>query len=195
MKKWLLVPLLLLPVAAVSEPIDPNPDGIGIYADVDGLVNNVDVHVGTPMEVYVLVTRPSGTRKLAGVEFSIVLPDNITIWGWNYPMPGAMVLGDPPNFMMAFDPVEYQSVNHVMTFIVVPTSSAPAQFYLGHFPQSEDVTAPRYLDVDYDVDPMDSELIDLTPYPGGCENMCFVINGDIVPDEVTSWSDVKALYR
>ena len=193
MKKWLLVPLLLLPVAAVSEPIDPNPNGIGIYADLDGRVNRVDLDEDEAMEVYVLVTRATGTGSgeglLAGVEFSIVVPDNVTIWGWNMPISGSFAFPEIPHFMICFDHVPYAEVNHVLTLIIVPSDEEPAQFYLTALQEPSGGDAPRYMDSE------EFALLDLTPYPGGEENMTFVINGDIVPEATTSWSDVKALYR
>jgi hypothetical protein len=141
--------------------------------------------------VYVLVTRPTGREggQLIGVEFTVVLPENIAIWGWNTPMNDAIVWSGIPDVMINFRPVDYGLVHHVLTLIVIPTTSEPAQFFLQGIPGPAGGDLPRYCDT------AGFELVDLTPYPGGTANMSFVINGEIVPDEAVSWSDVKALYR
>ncbi|MCP4571592.1 MAG: hypothetical protein GY838_04510 [bacterium] len=189
----LVLALALFAAMASAEPIDPNPNGIGIYADLEGRTNQVEVEIGQPMEVYVLVTRATGDggpdSMMGGVEFTIIVPDNVTIWGWNTPLPGTMAATDPPNFMMAFDAVPYTDVIHVLTLIVVPGDDDPAQFYLTALQHPAGGEHPRFADAP------DYELFDLTPYPGGQDNMTFVVNGSIVPGEETSWGGVKALYR
>lgn len=192
MRTMIPILALLLPCAALGDPIDPNPNGIGIYADVEGRANQVDLDAGVPMEAYVLVTRAEsfGESSFAGCEFSIVIPSNVTIWGWNLPQAGAFTFSDPPDFMIALsNPVPYADVIHVLTLIIVPDDDEPAQFYLQGFQGPGGVDYPRYMDS------VGFALYELTPYPGGVGNMAFVINGDIVPGESASWSDLKALYR
>ncbi len=194
-KCFMILACALVWAAVATAQIDPNQNGIGIYADLDGLVNEVEVAVGDPMEVYVLITRPTGTVKLGGWEAHIVVPDNISIWGWNFPNPGTLAFSTPPDFMAAHPPVAFQVVNHVMTFIVVPTDSEPAQFYIEPFPYTTPVPAPRYIDVEYGPDAVPGVLIDLVPYPAGIGNPSFTVNAGPLPTRAASWGEIKALYR
>jgi hypothetical protein len=184
----------LLCAAAASADVESGPNRIGIFADVDGLVNEIDVEEGQPLEVYLLILNPTGTRGLGGFECSIVVPDNVTVWGWNFPMDRPLSIGAAPDFMVVFDPLPYQAVNHVMTFIVVPGNSEPAQFYIEKLAEISSGDAPLYLDAVYHPVASD-ELIDLIPYPDGPGKASFVVNSGRVPATTEAWGDVKALFR
>lgn len=183
---------VMLWALAASAQVNLGANGIGIYADLGGLTNEVELEAGTPMEVYLLLTRPTGQLKLGGWECHIDVPDNVVIWGWNHPHPGTMTFATPPDFMSVFTPIPYAGVNHLMTFIIVPLDAEPARFFIGPHPDF-DVTLPRYLDADYD-GPMIGNLIDAIPYAGDDEP-CFVVNGGSVPITDASWGEVRALYR
>lgn len=189
----LMICVLSGAVAAVAQ-VDPGPNGMGIYADLDGLANRVDQETGVPMEVYLLLTNPTGVAKLGGWECRIVVPDNVVIWGWNHPHPGTMTFATPPDFMSVFTPIPYAVVSHLMTFIIVPLDEEPAQFYLEALPGMENAPLPRYLDVDY-AGGVEGTLIYANPYPGGPEEPSFVLNGGMVPTVAASWGEVRALYR
>lgn len=189
-KRFLITIFLVLCATASSAQVDPNPNGIGIYADLDATTVQVQVEVGTPLEVYVLLTRLSGPSMLAGFECEVVVPDNVTIWGWNLPVAGSVSISSPPAFQVGFPPVPYQAINHVMTFIVTPLDSEPALFYLKEYPNDDGITVPIYWD-----DSMTADPILLNPYPSGSASASFSINDTGLPADVTSWDEMKALYR
>ena len=123
LRYFILVAIVVLAGPALAQ-IDPGPDGVGIYADKDGLVNQVEIEAGVPLEVYLLLTRPSGQNMLGGWECGLIVPENVTIWGWNISTPGALSLSEPPNFMVGHPYIPYQTVNLLMTFIIVPRYSS-----------------------------------------------------------------------
>ena len=185
--------------AAATAQIDPNADGVGIYADLEGLVNHVDLDVGVPMEVYLLLTRPSGTGGLSAWECELIVPDNVTIWGWNHSLvPGSTCISDPPSFVVAYPVgIPYETVNLLMIFIIVPLDDQPAQFYITNNTGPNGADEPRYLDLHED-QPIGGGMyvsINMTPYPDGTEVAAFTVNPD--PTLVTSaaWGAVKALFR
>lgn len=184
--------------AAATAQIDPNTDGVGIYVDLEGQVNEVELEVGVPMEVYLLLTRPSGTGGLAAWECELVVPENVTIWGWNTSVvDGAFCLSTPPGFVVAYpDGIPYQDVNLLMTFIIVPQDSEPAQFYITNYTGPNGQDEPVYLDLDEDRPSGDDRiLINMTPYPGGEDLAAFTVNPDPTSVDLASWGGVKALYR
>jgi len=174
---------------AATAQIDPNPDGIGIYADVDGMVNQVELEAGVPMEVYLLLTNPSGPGTFGAWECDIVVPDNVSIWGWNISTPGAMAVSTPPGFMVAFPGIPYQTVNLLVMFIIVPQDSEPAQFFITRYTGPGGGDEPRYVDADT------HELITMNPYPDGVDGVAFTVNPVVTAVASATWGEVKALYR
>jgi len=188
MKCYLILTCLALLATPVLAQIDPGDNGIGIYADQDGLTNNVKLEVGVAMEVYLLLTRPTGETQLAGWECSLVQPDNVSVWGFNYPNPGTIAIIDGDNFCGVHSPmVPYADVNLLMTFIIVPLDGQCARFFIEEFTGQSGVTEPRYLD--------GSDLIDMKPYPDGNDLATFTVNEEGLSTESASLDQVKALYR
>ncbi|MEN8007998.1 MAG: hypothetical protein ABFS42_13345 [Candidatus Krumholzibacteriota bacterium] len=195
MKKLIVIfGCMILWAATGTAQIDPNPDGIGIYADMAGMVNQVQLEEGVPMEVYLLLTRPSGDQYLGAWECSIVVPDNITVWGWNLPVAGSLTISTPPSFLVAHPTIPFQTVNHLLTFIIVPLDSEPAQFYITRYTGPGGGDEPRY--INSHESPMDGqELINLTPYPSGVGEPTFTLNPTVMPVTSVSWGGVKALFH
>ena len=192
-RRYLILTCLVLWATTATAQIDPNDNGIGIYADLGGMANEVQLEAGTPLEVYLLLTRPTGALGLAAWECQIVVPDNVSIWGWNLPISGSVAVSSPPSFCVGLpDDVPYQTIHHLMTIIITPLDCHPAQFFIEEFPNSQGVTAPRYFDYD---GTSDGELINLTPYPAGGAEAAFTINPEALPVSAASWDEVKALYR
>ena len=178
--------------ATTFAQIDPDPDGIGIYADMEGNVNSVNLEVGQPLEVYLLLTRPSAAEpELLGWQCGIEVPDNVSIWGWS--IPGAFLnFGSPPNFCVGrgADPTPLLGTTiYLMSFIIVPLDSNEAVFTItdgGWITPYEGY--PIYqtgLGNDY--------AYAMDPYPSGPGEMTFSVNGT-VPNEMSTWGEVKALY-
>lgn len=194
MKSYLILFCLLLMAGGATAQIDPNDNGVGIYADLDGLTNSVKVEAGEALEVYLLLTRPTGEKMLAAWEASLISPDNVSVWGFSYPNPRTLALVDGNNYMAAHEPVPYADANLLMTFIITPLDGHCAQFYIREYTGQHDVTAPRYCDGTWE--PMDVDtLIDMVPYPAGSDVACFTINEESLAVTSESLDGVKALYR
>lgn len=194
MKIRILIIVFGLFAVTASAQIDCGADGVGIYADLEGMTNQVELEVGVPMEVYLLLTRPSATGLLAGWECGLIVPDNVSVWGWNVPYPGAMALIDIPHCMAAWptpDGVPFQDVNLLMKFIIVPLDSEPAQFYITGWEPEDSTRPPVYLDLPID----GTELVEMVPYPRGEEKASFTVNPQALAVFSASWGEVKALYR
>lgn len=191
--RFLILVCLLLSTATAVAQVDPNPDGIGIYADMDGLTNQVNIEIGKPLEAYLLLTRPSGAGALGAWECNVVVPDNVTIWGWSFPAPGTICISTPPTICVGVYPrIAYGNVVHLATFILTPLDSSPAQFYIEEYPNTQGVTKPRYLDTD---DSSDGVIIEMNPYPSGNDVATFTVNPSALPVSNTSWDGMKALFR
>jgi len=193
--RLILMVCVCLWAVSASGQIDPNSNGIGIYADLDGMTNEVELEVGDPIEVYLLLTRPTGDLGLSGWECSLIVPENVTVWGWYVPVPGAVSISDPPAFMSGYPaPLPYQAANLLMKFIIVPLDSQPAQFFIAEYPYSTPVDAPRYVNWNGGSSD-DMTLIDMVPYPGGETMASFTINPEALPVISATWGVMKSLYR
>ena len=125
---------------------------------------------------------------------AIVAPDNVSVWGYSFPIAGTIGLVDTPKFMAAHQPVEYGMANLLMTFIIVPLDSEPAQFYIEEWPGQTGVTEPRYIDGTWE-DLSVHVLIDMVPSPDDDDEPCFTMNPAALPIASATWGGVKALYR
>jgi len=160
---------------------------------MDGMVNSVSLAVGQPLEVYLLLTRPSAPEAhLLGWQCGLDVPENVSIWGWS--IPGTYVnVGDPPDFMVGrgADPTSLDGETILlMTFIVVPLDSSEAVFRITDGGWSTPYPGlPLYatgLGPDY--------MYAMHPYPDGPGEIAFVLNGSVANVSRT-WGQVKVLYE
>lgn len=192
--KILMMTLAVLTILVGSAVADADVDLVGIYSDQGGLSNVVELEAGTPMEVYLLLTNATPGRFLGGWACRLVVPENVTVWGWNITTPGALTVSSPPDFAVGHPAFPYQDVNLLMTFIIVPLDSEPAQFYITKHSSPVEGDFPKYLDVG---GTSGTEIIEreMHPYPGGETMASFTVNPDPTPTYDSRWGDVKALFR
>jgi hypothetical protein len=173
--------------------IDPEPDGIGIYADLAATRTSVTADPGVPFEVYLMITRPSNPSGIQGWECGIEVPGNAVIWGWNVAGDHWFNVGSPPEFEVAYGQEPLPAVDAVllMTFIVYLTDSDPAEFYI-HECQSVPgrYEWPAYVGAD-DI----NTLIRLHPWPRLAGQPAFKINDTSTPVVLATWGVVKSLFR
>ncbi|MHB8079290.1 MAG: hypothetical protein ACYDIE_08555 [Candidatus Krumholzibacteriia bacterium] len=190
----LLVALISLTVGGeAAAQIDPDPDGIGIYADQSATVNAITAEPGVPIEAYLVLTRQSGTLGMIGWEAKLVIPENVTIWGWNVPGTGWFNYGSPPEFGVAYaqPPLPPTPAQVLMTFIIVAADAAPAQFYITH----TSINSGGY-DLPVYIDASNINIIKpLHPWPDGPTEPSFTVNGTLVATRSETWTRVKTLYR
>jgi hypothetical protein len=194
MMKWVFLlacPILLL-VGVAAAQVDPDPDGIGIYADLGATRTRLSAPAEHPFEVYLMLTRPSAVGTIAGWTAGIVVPENAVIWGWNIAGDHWVNMGSPPIFEVAYSlesSLPLQDVVLLMTFIIYLTDVNPAEFYITRSFDYYDW--PCYLDhVDLGM------LIELHPWPRGSNQPAFCVNpGTSTPVLAATMGTVKNLYR
>jgi hypothetical protein len=176
--------------------IDPDPDGVGIYADLTATANHMDEYPGFPFSLYVVLTRPSlasypGT--LCGCGFTLGIPPNVTVGGWEYPDAhwNATV---PPDFHLVTVVINAVTLTSTTLLLelqgVMALDGAPAPFYI--FPLAVEPGGLFYLSCD----PWGTLGETMHPSSGSSGTPVFVLNGDApVPDRRATWSELKALYR
>lgn len=174
---------------AAMAQIDPQFDGIGIYADVDGMLAGVQQEVGVPLEVYLLLTNPSSDLMYMAWECGIDVPDNALVWGFNFPHPGTIAIIDGTDFTAAWGVwTPMQSVNLLMTFIITPLDDQCAYFGVTGNSGTPDPVGPAYCVEGY-------QIVDLHPYSGAA-GAAFALNADeMLATDSATLDQVKALYR
>ena len=194
MKRMVLALLcLLVPVLPALAQIDPDPDGIGIYADLAATTVSVSAEPGVIFPVYLCVTRASTLTGIDTWACRIVTPPNAEILAWN--VPGwSMNVAQPPEFVVARGGSAHPPapVVNIMTFYIRMSDAEAAYFYVEGAPlagQGFD-QAPVYLELgDFNTPHF------LHSFPSGPDAPSFAVNATLVAVEPTSWGGVKALFR
>ena len=168
--------------------IDPDPDGIGIYADLAATQNSM-FFTGYPMlEVYLIGTNLTATTTIYGIDLGLRIssPDAI-LAGASFPADGTN-LKDLPHIFVAFPPGNLMPGNivHLATLSVFTMTSEPVELFI------EDT---EYGQPSYYVAP-DSDMISLNQSSGSAKLPVFRFNGlGPVESESTSWGELKSLFR
>ena len=68
MKKLVVLLLVSLMATSAFATLDPDPDGIGVYFDLNGEINETFVGVNVPFFAYVTITNPTAA-EVHGLEF------------------------------------------------------------------------------------------------------------------------------
>jgi len=183
---------LLFATCALAQ-IDPHPDGIGIYADLEGTEVSIQAEVGEIFPVYLLMTRPSTELGIASWAAMVVAPLNCQILAWNIQGGPYLSYASPPEFTVCF--TEYpspQPIMHLLTFYCQMTNEYPGYFRVVGAPINGPPfdEAPCYLVED------DFE----TPhfmhgYPNGIGEPMFAVNDDLTPVNAMSLTSVKSLFQ
>ena len=196
MKTSLALILMVSLAGVAAAQVASGPDRIGIYADLAATQTVVQHEPGTPFEIYLILTNPSGAGGVIGWEASLAVPDNAAIWGYNVPGTNWLGFTQPSDLMMAYSAAENLPdsggpILRLMTFIIWLLDDEPAQFTLG--PGSCDSAGtgrPAYIHA-ADL----GDVISLTPYPDGEDSVAFCFNPIPTAVEPSTWGEVKSLYR
>jgi hypothetical protein len=193
--------MILLPVvvalaaglpAGAGGQIDPDPDGIGIYADQAATLNHATLTPGVLAHVWVVFTRVSHSMGgyISGYEFLVSHTPNAQVIQW-YLYDGTN-FATPPDFVVG-TPHEGWQVSPCMLMVrisYVVSDALPAAFFLAASP-TFDVLGdglPGYVVYVWDYFP-------LYPSSGGTGVPVFVINGEApVAADARSWGGVKRLF-
>lgn len=193
--KILLVVLFIVLAFDAGAQIDPDPDGIGIYFDLEATQVSTTVEVGESVMGYLIATNPSQEGGLAFWVATVhsAAPE-VIIWG--VPANGVNIATNMPPGGPTF-------------FFVVSSSTPPPSLQgitlLGTLWVTVLVDGPIGLEVHgdagyefpmYRVDDPNGQDHWLFPSSGGTDLPVAVINGNApIAAEPHSWGQVKSLYR
>jgi len=185
---------LILLTGVADAQVDPTPNGVGIYADLEATSAHISADVGVSIEVYLLLTRPHQAVNVVGWECDLAVSDNVAMWGFALPAEaelGAMVV-DALGYQGAFsNPLPPTDIVVLMRFIIFLIDSEPAEFYI--LPNGRDSSGsglPCFGSFWYG----DVQLHDMHPYQQSDGKPAFKVNDTITPVVCASWGEIKALY-
>ena len=183
--------LLLAAILAggVWAQVDPDPDGIGLYADPGASLSSVQASTGSQVQIYLVLTRPSGSVGISSWECGVEVPDNAIVMGWTIPSQHVNI-GSGNEFAVSYlDDLPIGDVVLLAMGTIIAGGSQPGSFYItpGLADSGHD-GLPNYLDGA-------GSLLAMTPYPAGVSYPTFMLNGTMGEEEDTTWGNVKSLYR
>lgn len=195
---WL--PVLL--AAPTHAQIDPDPDGVGIYADTGATQVSAMAALGTPVELYVIATNLSEDDI---VVWNLRIAYDAGLWAGGITIPyvhhGRFLHYNPNGISVAVwndydapSPLGYGPHMHLLTFTAICTDYGPQSFYLRNYHHGVIEPYPEYYSM-ATIQPGTS-MVELHPSSGSFELPVFTFNGeDPIADEVLTLGQVKALYR
>lgn len=193
MKKLLVLVLTMVMASSAFAGVDPDPNMMGIYFDLNADVVNLPGALPfTQIPAYVMVTNPSfealygyefgyavqGTGMMMTVVLNGIGPINVGV-GNNY----VVGLGSPTNTSEA-------TLLATLNFFYMDTTGGPVSFdLLPSNPSSNDLGLPTLL--------LANDQLLTVGFSNGTGLGCATINGsgDIVATEPVTIDAVKSLYR
>ena len=193
-KLAIIVMCLSLVAAGAQAQLDPDPDGIGLYADMEGMVNSVNQDEG-PLVVHLLLTGCSDEAGLAAWEAGIAYDGDLEYVG--YSMPSGCFLVTPfPDLVLGVDNSIFtqQPVLHLITLLFNVTGPEEGNIYVtpvSFFGGSGSMG--NYLPV---YAPPSGEMVAMHPSSGSVDLPVFRVNGEApVATTAATMDEIKALYR
>lgn len=200
-KSILVVILALVACSNASAQVDSGLDGIGIYADLEGTINNVDAAVGTELFLYILATNVTAENGIQIWQLGVTTtsPDLLvlpSVLPFEYPYPASEWCGGPGpdrKINVMEGPLPQESIIHLATMKVLVIGEGPADLFLDRSSCGHPEHPPTYTTTN---DDGTGRMVDLTPSSGSVESPVFRINGPgPVAAENAKWGSVKSLFR
>jgi hypothetical protein len=183
--------VLMAPLATMAQ-IDPDPDGVGFYADEGATINHLDVLPGVQVDVYLVLTRPStpmhyvcGWSCRVGKSSNVNVISSLIRWGGTN-------FSSWPDFDVGIYDCVYSGASHVvlLSLHVSLTDDQPGYLYVGETPLD-----PLRDGLPCYADPYWPPLYALYPSSGSVDAPVFTFNGSgPVPDAGRTWGALKALF-
>jgi len=174
--------------------IDPDPDMVGVYFDMNADIYCTTAPVGAPFDAYLMFTNISCPAGLYGWEANVEITAGVYVLAWTL-TGSAINASSPPDFAVGLaSPLPWQPAIMVLTMTVGVFAPGAIEFML-HPANLSSFTPPLpgYAAGD---DPGDLRSCG---YSAGPDEglVCAVINGDcqVVDSEDATWGSVKALYK
>jgi hypothetical protein len=197
-----LAMLLLLSVLVLGDaPLAEAQDVIGMYADLAGTINQINVDIDTPFNVYVLLKNPSSTSNIIARDCFINYPDvaiggNVIVISWAIAGGGTNTMTEPEFQVAMLDvpPLVNDDIILLLSAEVYVTTTDEAAVYIdGSTLDPLGTGQPTYCPEDWGEDP--GNLVEMTQSSGDPDIPVFTINPEPVPVASEAWSAIKALYR
>jgi len=190
--------LCLLSATAFAQ-LDPGPDGIGVYADMDGMVNSITQEEGL-LEVQLLLMGCTAETGIQAWEAAILCDGCLTFLGHQLPYEGFNVSAMPDITVGVSDgednlPIAQEPIMHLTTLQFLVTGPEEGNIYVkpvSFFEGSGSMGnyLPAYAAGET------NQLYAMYPSSGSVNLPVFRVNGE-APVATTSFTldGVKALYR
>ena len=198
-KPMILCALLTVLAIPAMGQIDPGPDGIGIYADMEAMTNAMDTGTGLFVELYVLVTGCTAEGGITAWEMSLHYEGPITHAGYLIPY-NHINVGIFPSFSVgnAQAVIPQQPVMHLMTLNFLVLGTEPADIYVraAHAPSGGSMGNDLPVYINDTGDGSYTDLRNMYPSSGSVDLPVFRFNGaEPVATDSATWSGVKAMFR
>lgn len=187
----------LLSTAALAQ-LDPGPDGIGVYADMEGMVNSVMQNEGL-LTVQLLVMGCQNGTGIQAWETGFWVDGSLSYAGFQLPYEG-FNLDSFPDMTVGVHigvdnlPIPRAPIMHLATLYFMVGGPEPGNIYIkpvSHFGGSGSMGnfLPAYAT-------QANELFALYPSSGSVDLPVFRVNGDApVATTQAAFGAVKALFR
>jgi hypothetical protein len=201
MKKLVTLMVLVLAAGALAQPVDPDPDMVGVYFDTDATVFcNEAPPLYTPLNAYICFTNITASSGLSGWEAHLTIDPAPAIPPTYTLSPGALNVSTAPDFVVGLSsPMGWAPAMAVLTITVTPLAATPTNFYLNGATVSSFGGFPGYAAGD---DPGDLRSCGLAGGPAApdgpgslCAQMFVPCPGDVTATEEGTWGNVKAMFR
>ncbi len=203
MRKLFVVAMLatmLLSIAAIAQPIDPDPDQFGIYFDLNA-TNNFDpsIAAGGSINIYLMVTNPSAPQIMAW-ECKVVWDQmgGGFFGSWAFANNGINVgdVSNPANLLFAVgtgaNPIVTTPATLLATWSGYYAYGTGSTFTIQPYPgtASFDPPAPGYA-----IDEVNLQPCGVTSGSFDAPCAAFGAAAEPVANQDMSWSNVKSLFR
>jgi hypothetical protein len=195
MRKFIaLAALFLLTITNQTlAQVDRDPDGLGIYFDMDATQYCLD-YVGGQLCAYLILTNCSEPTGILGWECFVTytIPAGCSEIGWTLPA-GSLNVATPPEFTVGLPaPVPNAPTILLATLCLMILSADPMEFYVGPVHCTSFPTVPLYAAGDNS-----GRLIEMHPASGSFYLPVAQLNGDctVIGTENATFGHVKAMYR
>ncbi|HPF36627.1 MAG TPA: hypothetical protein P5571_15015 [Candidatus Krumholzibacteria bacterium] len=196
---FLLLGIVILLPGLVSAQADPDPDGIGLYADLGATQNSIDVEVWELFDVYIIGTNFS-EETVSYWECSLQADPGVLVHEWE-------IYHEPTGYVALMDEMSFGAIKRDGLECAVLADVEPA-LPLARLTLVVIEPGTKTISMDWPLtgeQPMYNSFricnehlpgVELHPSNGTLGEPLFVINGQApVAEETVSWSAVKALYR
>ena len=191
--------LSLLSIPALAQ-LDSGPSGIGVYADMGGMVNSVMQDEGL-LEVYLLLMGCEAEIGIQAWEASIWVDGSLTMLGYELPYEG-FTIGVLPDITVgvsdggANDPLFTEPIMHLATLHFIVQGPEQGNIYIkANSAFGGSGSMGNYLPAYADAASVGG-LFAMYPSSGSVDQPVFRVNGESpVATTVSPFAGVKALYR